>query len=64
MKLYDKLNTTYQKRVLKFCDQDTISILKDKDTFYSLTIIDALIVWESIWPKRNFNYNQFKKLFT
>ena len=63
MKLFDKLNTTHKKKVLEVCDDDIISLIKEKYTFYSLTIIYALIIWESIYPKRNFNYQQFKNLF-
>lgn len=63
MKLFDKLSKNNQKAVVKFCDNDTLGKIKSIETFYGLQIIDALMVWQSINPKKDFNYLDFKKLF-
>lgn len=60
MKLFDRITKKDRKKVLK-CP--SVFYLKEKESLFSMPLIDVLIVWESIYPEKEFNINQFKQLF-
>ena len=68
MKLFDKLSKTNQRKINKDCEQhpdhkEALDSLKDNDTYLYLKMVDILFVWALLYPKEDFDYKKFKKLF-
>lgn len=62
-KLFDRLSTSNQNRMLNSREKWVTDMLKESTSFYLLSLLDAVSVWWVIHPNKEFHYENFKKMF-